>query len=209
MKCLPKVQSLLVTLMTISPPPSLPLWHLLPSFLYRGHYLPGSLSSSPHSRLLGRQGSATSRLCSDRGTMSRLTDYSGGSAAGKLRQTCCFPVGQLRPRVGTCLTQGHTARTPMPLLPQALLLSHCAQMLSRAQHFATPWTIVRQTPLSMGILQARTLEWVAMPSSRRSSQPRDQTQVSRIVGGYLKRQSHQGSPRILERVAYAFSRGSF
>ena len=31
-----------------------------------------------------------------------------------------------------------------------------------------------------GILQARILEWVAIPFSRRSSQPRDQTQVSRI-----------------------------
>ena len=29
-----------------------------------------------------------------------------------------------------------------------------------------------------GILQARILEWVATPSSRGSSQPRDQTQVS-------------------------------
>ena len=38
-----------------------------------------------------------------------------------------------------------------------------------------------QAPLPMGILQARTLEWVAMPSSRRSSQPRDQTQVSHIA----------------------------
>ena len=28
-----------------------------------------------------------------------------------------------------------------------------------------------QTPLSMGILQARILEWVAMPSSRASSHP--------------------------------------
>ena len=28
-----------------------------------------------------------------------------------------------------------------------------------------------------GILQARTLEWVAMPSSRGSSQPRDQTWI--------------------------------
>ena len=45
-----------------------------PSFLYLGHDLPGSLSSSPHAWLLGRQGSATSRLCSDRGTVSRLTD---------------------------------------------------------------------------------------------------------------------------------------
>ena len=40
-----------------------------------------------------------------------------------------------------------------------------------------------QAPLSMGILQARTLEWVAKPSSRGSSQCRDWTQVSRITGG--------------------------
>ena len=33
-----------------------------------------------------------------------------------------------------------------------------------------------------GIFQARTLEWVAISFSRRSSQPRDQTQVSRIIG---------------------------
>ena len=34
-----------------------------------------------------------------------------------------------------------------------------------------------------GVLQARILEWVAMSSSRGSSQPRDQTQVSCIAGG--------------------------
>ena len=36
-----------------------------------------------------------------------------------------------------------------------------------------------------GILQARILEWVAMPSSRGSSQPRDRTQVSFIAGSSL------------------------
>ena len=36
-----------------------------------------------------------------------------------------------------------------------------------------------------GILQSRTLEWGAMPSSRGSSQPRDQTQVSLIAGGFF------------------------
>ena len=36
-----------------------------------------------------------------------------------------------------------------------------------------------------GILQARTLEWVATPFSRGSSQPRDQTQVSLIAGGFF------------------------
>ena len=38
-----------------------------------------------------------------------------------------------------------------------------------------------QAPLSVGILQARILEWFAMTSSRGSSQPRDRTQVSLIV----------------------------
>ena len=36
-----------------------------------------------------------------------------------------------------------------------------------------------------GILQARILEWVAIPSSGGSAQPRDQTQVSLIVGDSL------------------------
>ena len=49
----------------------------------------------------------------------------------------------------------------------------------------TPWTIARQAPLSMGIPQARILEWVAMSSSRGSSQPRDRIQVSYIVGGFF------------------------
>ena len=35
-----------------------------------------------------------------------------------------------------------------------------------------------------GILQARILEWRAFTSSKESSQPRDQTQVSRIAGGF-------------------------
>ena len=47
-----------------------------------------------------------------------------------------------------------------------------------------------------GILQARTLEWVAFPFFRGSSQPRDQTQVSRIAGRFFT---------ILEWVAYPFS----
>ena len=36
-----------------------------------------------------------------------------------------------------------------------------------------------------GILQARTLSWAAIPFSRGSSQPRDQTQVSCIVGRFF------------------------
>ena len=59
------------------------------------------------------------------------------------------------------------------------------------------------------ILQARILEWVAIPSSRGSSQPGDQTQVSRIAGGFCKhfRQKAQTTRRqcsVLERVNYRY-----
>ena len=36
-----------------------------------------------------------------------------------------------------------------------------------------------------GILQARTLEWVAIPFSRRPSWPKDRTQVSCIAGRFF------------------------
>ena len=45
-----------------------------------------------------------------------------------------------------------------------------------------------------GILQARILEWVAMPSSKGSSQPRDRTCISCIGRWVLYHLRHQGSP---------------
>ena len=64
--------------------------------------------------------------------------------------------------------------------PGAVLCCHSVMSSS-----ATPWTVARQAPLSMGIFQAIILEWAAMPSSRGSFQPRDQTQVSHIAGGFF------------------------
>ena len=61
----------------------------------------------------------------------------------------------------------------------------CAQSLSPVWLFATPWTVAHQAPLPMGILQGRILEWVAMPFSRASSQPRDWTQISCIAGRFF------------------------
>ena len=45
--------------------------------------------------------------------------------------------------------------------------------LSWVQLFETLWTTAHQAPMSMGILQARMQEWVAISFSRGSSQPRD------------------------------------
>ena len=42
--------------------------------------------------------------------------------------------------------------------------------VTSVQLFATPWTVALEVPLSVGVLQARILEWVVMPSSRGSSQ---------------------------------------
>ena len=57
-----------------------------------------------------------------------------------------------------------------------------AQLLQSYWLFVTPWTVAHQPPLSMGILLARTLEWVAIPSSRGSFWPRDRTHISYVVG---------------------------
>ena len=64
------------------------------------------------------------------------------------------------------------------------VLSH----FSHVQLSVTLWTVACQVPLVHAILQARTLQWVAMLSSRGSSQPRDRTCmfcVSCIAGGFL------------------------
>ena len=59
-----------------------------------------------------------------------------------------------------------------------------------------------------GILQARILEWVAIPFSRGSSRPRDRTQVSHIAGGFFTSWATREVQEILKWVAYPFSRGS-
>ena len=58
-------------------------------------------------------------------------------------------------------------------------------VLSHVRLSVTPWTVAHQTLLTMGFLQASILDWVAMPSSRGSSQPRDQTQISHNAGSFV------------------------
>ena len=58
-----------------------------------------------------------------------------------------------------------------------------------------------------GILQARILKWVAITTFRRSSWPRDWTQVSCIRRQILYRFSHQGSPQS-ESVSCSFMSSS-
>ena len=77
--------------------------------------------------------------------------------------------------------------------------------LSCVKLSATPRTVALQAPLSMGILQARILEWVAMPSCRVLLDPgiKPRSPHCRWILHHL---SHQRNPRILEWEAYSFSR---
>ena len=63
------------------------------------------------------------------------------------------------------------------------VLVYCAYVLSGFSHiwlFANLWTVAHQAPLSMGILQTRIVERVAVPSSSGSSWPMDWTHVSYV-----------------------------
>ena len=57
------------------------------------------------------------------------------------------------------------------------------QVTSAVSDSATLWTIAHQFASVHGILQARILEWISMPSSRGSSLPRNQTWVSYVTSG--------------------------
>ena len=74
-----------------------------------------------------------------------------------------------------------TAPILAALWPSAALCSaaHSCLTLSDPVDCSPPGSSVH------GILQARVLEWVSMPSSRGYSQPRDQTRVFRIAGGFF------------------------
>ena len=79
---------------------------------------------------------------------------------------------------------------------------------SRVWLFVTPWLFAHQVSLH-GILQARILEWVAIPFSRGSSQRRAQTWVSCTAGGFFTiwatREAHSVSSQCANTVAFIFS----
>ena len=72
------------------------------------------------------------------------------------------------------------------------------QLLSHVRLFSTPWTVAWPSSSVHAILQAGILEWVAIPFSRGSSRPRDQTGVSRIAGRFFIVWATREAEKILE-----------
>ena len=83
-----------------------------------------------------------------------------------------------------CLAQGrHIARSREIFIKYVheCVLSH----FSHVRLFATLWTVAHQAPLSMGLFRQEYWSGVAMPSSRGSFQPRDQTRSSALQADSL------------------------
>ena len=57
----------------------------------------------------------------------------------------------------------------------------CVHAISHVQLFATPWIVAPQAPLSMGILQARILERIAISYSRGIFPTRDRTRLLHLL----------------------------
>ena len=85
---------------------------------------------------------------------------------------CCYSVDK------SCLTlcNGMNCSRPSSSVLHSLSVSQLYLTLCDPMACSPPGSSVH------GYSQARKLEWVAMFSSRESSQPRDQTQVSQIAG---------------------------
>ena len=60
----------------------------------------------------------------------------------------------------------------------------CAQLLQSCSTLCDPMDCSLPGSFVHGIFLARIMEWIAMPSSRGSSQPRDQIHISYIVGRF-------------------------
>ena len=99
---------------------------------------------------------------------------------------------QNTPRVGLC-EQDSVRRlfSCIPSFPLSMMLMKVAQSCPT---LCDPMDCILPGSSVHGVLQIRILEWVAMPSSRGSSQPRDRTQVLCIAGGFFNHLSYEGSP---------------
>ena len=97
-----------------------------------------------------------------------------------------------------CQTQGDSGQVlPLPGVQLLLLYDEKTKHIS----LTCAWLLwprgLQTTPLIChGISQARILEWVAIPFSRGSSQPRDQTWVSCLAGGFFTIWATREAPMI-------------
>ena len=93
-----------------------------------------------------------------------ITVQISGQGAARPLDSGCYSAGRasfrnLLPPTYSCWLLG-----PLGLvIMDACFVLSCAQSLNCVQLSVTPWTVACQAPLSVGILQARILQWLAVP----------------------------------------------
>ena len=105
-----------------------------------------------------------------------------------LPSSCLYNKCGLKTKLGCSAGTQSTNHAVLCWVAQA-----CPTLVRCPKDCSPPGSSVR------GLLQARTLEWVAMPSSRGSSWPRDWTRVSFIGRWILYHLRPQGSPRLFNK----------
>ena len=121
-----------------------------------------------------------------------VTSGSGENSLGALAEAAFEHLTAVPKSADTCFKSYHQQSGVLHSPLQDKIHTGCltffipcarAQLLQSRPTLCDPMTAARQAPLSMGILQARTLEWVAVRSPRGLPQPRDQTQASHLARG--------------------------
>ena len=121
-----------------------------------------------------------------------------GHERSNLACTWVFRINKKQQKVTIIRNIGRNDVFPIYILGNMYIFnSNCSDTMSYSSHHSFIPSEVKWKLLIMfnslqlhgwyvhGILQARVLEWVAIPFSRWSSQPRDLTQVSHIAGGFF------------------------
>ena len=93
---------------------------------------------------------------------------------------CCCLIAKSCGTVYNPWTVTHQAFPSMDLCV-CVCVCVCAKSLQSCPTLCDPMDCSLPGSSVHGTLHARIMEWVAVPSSRRSSQPRDQTRVSRLL----------------------------
>ena len=128
-----------------------------------------------------------------------LARLSSGAAPGKARPSSCKDQGV---SAQTLKTRTHIISS---WLDGARVLSH----FRRVQHFATPWTVARQAPLSMGF--SRREDWSGLPCPPPGGLPDPGVEPISLMspalagGSFTTRATREaqlgGVPKHLERVS--------
>ena len=115
-----------------------------------------------------------------------LDVYLAHFAVPSMQALTCLSIQQTIPEISASMTHSLQVRKRSTLLAVVSRFPKVKVLVAQScPTLCDPMDCSLPGSSAHGVLQARILDWVAIPFSRGSSQPRDQTQVSHIAGGFF------------------------